>query len=92
MNRAWTAADILPSGGSLTLLGVATTTDGVIVEAEGPASARCPSCCRPALKTALPHFWCSPYGNAGAQGRNDGPGQSAPARSLLSRSGFLGNG
>jgi hypothetical protein len=26
------------------LLGVATTTDGVIVEAEGPGSVRCPSC------------------------------------------------
>src|ERR1700710_1294882 len=44
MKRAWTAADILPSGGSLTLLGIATTTDGVIVEADGPGSARCPSC------------------------------------------------
>jgi transposase len=43
MKRAWTPADILRSGGSLTLLSVATTTDGVIVEAEGPASARCPS-------------------------------------------------
>ena len=44
MKRAWTSADILPSGGSLTLLGIATTTDGVIVEADGPGSARCPSC------------------------------------------------
>jgi hypothetical protein len=35
MKRAWTAADILPSGESLTLLGIATTTDGLIVEAEG---------------------------------------------------------
>jgi transposase len=44
MKRAWTSADILPSGGSLTLLGIATTTDGVIVEAEGSESAHCPSC------------------------------------------------
>jgi transposase len=44
MKRAWTSADIFPSGGSLTLLGIATTTDGLIVEAEGPGSARCPSC------------------------------------------------
>src|ERR1700704_2387457 len=44
MKRACASADILPSGGPLTLLGIATTTDGVIVEAEGPASARCPSC------------------------------------------------
>jgi hypothetical protein len=39
MKRAWTAADILPSGGSLTLLGIATTTDGVIVEAEARVGA-----------------------------------------------------
>jgi transposase len=44
MKRAWTSADILPSGGSLTLLGIATTKDGLIVEAEGPVSACCPSC------------------------------------------------
>jgi hypothetical protein len=36
VKRAWTSAVILPGGGSLTLLGVATTTNGVIVEAEGP--------------------------------------------------------
>src|SRR3979409_2552569 len=44
MKRAWTSTDILPSGGSLILLGIATTPNGVIVEAESPASARCPSC------------------------------------------------
>src|SRR5712671_3511034 len=46
MKRAWTSADILPSGGLLTLLGIATTKDGLIVEAEGPVSACCPSCRR----------------------------------------------
>jgi transposase len=49
MKRAWTSADILPSGGSLTLLGIATTTDGMIVEADGPGSARCPSCRHPSV-------------------------------------------
>jgi hypothetical protein len=42
--RPWSWRDVLPTGALWTLRGVSATKDGLVVEAEGAASARCPSC------------------------------------------------
>jgi hypothetical protein len=36
MKQSWTSRDVLPNRAALTLRGVATTDEGVVVEAEGP--------------------------------------------------------
>jgi transposase len=47
MKRSWSAREWLPkSAATLTLIGVTTTPEGVVVEADGPSSARCPACRR----------------------------------------------
>jgi transposase len=46
MKQSWTSRDVLPSRAALTLRGVATTEEGLVVEAEGRSSARCPGCRR----------------------------------------------
>ena len=44
MKRPWTADDLQPAGPALTLCSVVTTEKGLIIEAAGPAFARCPRC------------------------------------------------
>ena len=46
MKRSWSSREWLPRAGTLTLIGVTTTPEGVVVEADGPSSARCPACRR----------------------------------------------
>src|ERR1700682_2699145 len=47
MKRSWSAREWLPkSAATLTLIGVTTTPGGVLLEADGPSSARCPACGR----------------------------------------------
>src|ERR1700712_5546300 len=46
MKHAWTSRDVLPNRAVLTLRSVTATDGGVVVEAEGQASARCPGCRR----------------------------------------------
>jgi hypothetical protein len=46
MKRAWSWREWLPNAAALTLIGVTTTGDTVVVEANGPSSARCPRCGR----------------------------------------------
>jgi zinc-finger of transposase IS204/IS1001/IS1096/IS1165 len=46
MKRSWSAREWLPKAATLTLIGVTTTPEGVVVEADGPSSARCPACRR----------------------------------------------
>jgi hypothetical protein len=46
MKRSWSSREWLPTAGTLTLIGVTTTPEGVVVEADGPSSARCPACRR----------------------------------------------
>jgi hypothetical protein len=40
MKRSWSSREWLPNAGTLTLIGVTTTAETVVVEADGP-SARC---------------------------------------------------
>jgi transposase len=47
MPRSWSVREWLPNATTLTLVRVTTTPAGVVVEAEGPASGRCPRCGRP---------------------------------------------
>jgi transposase len=47
MPRSWSVREWLPNATTLTLVRVTTTPAGVVVEAEGPASGRCPLCDRP---------------------------------------------
>jgi transposase len=46
MRRSWQKDKFLPSTTTLRLLSVSRTDDGVLVEAQGQPSARCPSCRR----------------------------------------------
>jgi zinc-finger of transposase IS204/IS1001/IS1096/IS1165 len=46
MRRSWQKDTFLPSTTALRLLSVSRTDDGVLVEAQGQPSARCPSCRR----------------------------------------------
>ena len=46
MKRSWSAREWLPKAATLTLIGVTTTPEGVVVEADGPSSGRCPACRR----------------------------------------------
>src|SRR5712671_4545034 len=46
MKRSWSAREWLPKAATLALIGVTTTAEGVVVEADGPSSARCPACRR----------------------------------------------
>src|SRR4051812_39936164 len=45
-SRSWSVREWLPNATTLSLIGVTTTADGVVVEADGPATARCPTCGR----------------------------------------------
>src|SRR4051812_41769060 len=55
MKRPWTA-DLLPAGAALTLRSVLTTEKGLIIEAAGPASARCPRYLQPS-HTRHSRYW-----------------------------------
>jgi zinc-finger of transposase IS204/IS1001/IS1096/IS1165 len=46
MHRTWRRVEFLPSPTALRLLSVSSTDDGVVVEAAGQDSARCPACGR----------------------------------------------
>jgi hypothetical protein len=46
MKQLWSAREWLPEGRALTLIGVRATPQGVVVEANGPVSGRCPTCHR----------------------------------------------
>ena len=56
MKRPWTADVLLPAGAALTLCSVVTTEKGLIIEAAGPASARCPRCHQPS-HTRHSRYW-----------------------------------
>jgi transposase len=47
MKQSWSWRDVLPTGAALTLRSLSATEDGVLVEAEGGSSARCPACGQP---------------------------------------------
>ncbi|MEP7303877.1 MAG: hypothetical protein ABJA98_00025 [Acidobacteriota bacterium] len=42
MKRSWPWREWLPDADTLTLIGVTTTAETVVVEADGPSWARCP--------------------------------------------------
>jgi transposase len=46
MQRLWSWREWLPNAETLTLIGVTTTSERVVVDADGPSSARCPACGR----------------------------------------------
>jgi hypothetical protein len=56
MKRPWTADDLLPPGAALTLSRAMTTEKGLVIEAAGPASARCP-CCHQPSHTRHSRYW-----------------------------------
>jgi transposase len=56
MKQSWTSRDVLPSRAALTLRGVATTDEGLVVEAEGHALARCLGC-RRRSQARHRHYW-----------------------------------
>jgi transposase len=68
MRRSWSAREWLPNAATLTLIGVATKAASVVVEADGPASARCPACGRPS-QTRHGRYWRT-LRDLAAQGRS----------------------
>src|ERR1700730_10453558 len=56
MKRSWSAREWLPKAATLTLIGVTTTPEGVVVEAAGPSSARCPAC-RQRSRSRHSRYW-----------------------------------
>ena len=68
MKRSWSAREWLPNAATLTLIGVTTTPASVVVEADGPASARCPACDR-LSQTRHSRYWRT-LKDLAAQGRS----------------------
>src|ERR1700694_4808430 len=68
MKRSWSAREWLPNAATLTLIGVTTTSARVVVEADGPPSARCPACDRPS-QTRHSRYWRT-LKDLAAQGRS----------------------
>ena len=67
VKRSWSAREWLPKAATLTLIGVATTPVGVVVEADGPSSARCPAC-RQRSRSRHSRYWRT-LKDLAAQGR-----------------------
>jgi transposase len=56
MNQSWSEGEWLPDERTLTLIGVTAMSRGVVVEADGPVSARCPAC-RRSSRSRHSRYW-----------------------------------